>query len=176
MVENFLNTGFIKTNFINRFSILLIMKGKRGSAGEWMLVILLVLVVGAVVLFISSNIFYTKSEVEDLVNSSVSKASCEYLNLMDDSTFLRYSGQTPMQICQNIDKKPKFLFVREVVNVVEPLGHFVIYQDENYIVEPSFTSLFLGTPLGPAEDLEFTQINGYKKEVNRFTAGLLCCG
>ncbi|MEK6847936.1 MAG: hypothetical protein AABX50_02330 [Nanoarchaeota archaeon] len=146
------------------------MKGKRGSIGTWALIILLVFVVGALVLFISSRMFYTKTEVKDLVNDSVSKASCEYVSFDDAS----YFGKTPTQICNDMDKEPEFLFITESVQVISADG-FNTYNDQNYLVDRYSFKI----PLGMAVDSERSYGNpsfGYKGEVNRYTQGLLCCG
>ncbi len=148
------------------------MKGKRGSTSEWFLVFLIAVVVGGLVLFISSNIFYKKSEVytKEEVNNSLDKISCEYLLFEDTS----YFGQTPRAICESMGKEPELLFIREVVHVLSSEG-FNTYDDENYLVD---NTLF-DVPLGLAEDLERSYGNpsfGYGGDVNRISKGLLCCG
>ena len=153
------------------------MKGKRGSFSEWLFVVFLMLIIGGLVLFVSSNIFYkkadvyTKSEVENLL-----KNSCTYIEFEDDS----YFGKTPQTVCENINMKPQFLVVREVVDVMSKGGE-VVYRDVNYYVGDSknvdISSVF-SKPFGMAEDGETTYGNPSFEntgQTNTIASGLLCC-
>ena len=147
------------------------MNGKRGSAGQWLIIIFLVLLMGGLILFISSNIFYKKSQIYTKEETQkLLENSCSYI----DFSNAFYFGQTPTAICEDIKMKPKFLFIREVVSVSPAGGGNIIYQDENYLVD----TLLFNVPLGKAEDFERSYGNPSfenKGTVNRYTSGLLCC-
>lgn len=147
------------------------MKGKRGSAGEWFFVFLIAIVVGGLVLFISSNIFYKKSEVyvKDEVDELL-EDSCTYLHFSDTT----YFGQTPRSICENLEMEPEFLLIREVSHVTQQDSGFTTYVDENHRID----TLLFDEPLGGAVDREVSYgnpsfINDGK--TNTLTQGLLCC-
>lgn len=152
------------------------MKEKRGSTGEWFLFFLMAIVVGGLVLFISSNIFYVKSEVytKEEVDNSLDKVSCEYIHFADD---ISYYERTSRAICGELEKEPEALFIREIVSVFSELEGNVIYRDENYLVD---TTLF-DVPLGEVgeESIERNYGNpsfGNNGNVNKVASGLLCCG
>ena len=92
---------------------------KRGSAGEWLLVIVVVLVVGGLVLFTSSKMFYTKAGVDKILSETKQQiksegySKCESVLLTDSARSGSYKsvylGKTPRQICQGLNKDIKFL-------------------------------------------------------------------
>ena len=142
------------------------MEGEKSSSGILIVSILLILIVGGLVLFISSKMFYTKSNVDTLLED----VGCEYVDFSGVET---YMGETPNQICANMNKDAEILFVRDVVTVHFAPGD-IIYKDENYQVD----MYLFDEPLGMAENLETTYGNpsgGRTGEINRRPNGVLCC-
>ncbi|HLD15006.1 MAG TPA: hypothetical protein VJB94_00300 [Candidatus Nanoarchaeia archaeon] len=92
---------------------------KRGSASEWFLVIVVVLVVGGLVLFISSRMFYTKAGVDKMLTDTKEQiksegySKCQSVLLTDSARSSSYKseylGKTPKQICNDLNKDLKFL-------------------------------------------------------------------
>ncbi|MCX6749117.1 MAG: hypothetical protein NTW17_00010 [Candidatus Pacearchaeota archaeon] len=143
---------------------------KGGSTGEWFFVILVMLVIGGLVFFISSTMFskkaevYTKNETNNLL-----KNSCTYFDFSTGA----YLGQIPRTICKNINMEPKFLIIQENVQV-QPGSGYTIYSDTNSQVD----IISFDTVLTQAVDTPVQYGNPSAKNIgvsNKYTNGLLCC-
>jgi hypothetical protein len=165
---------------------------ESSDSNKFYMAIAFAFIVGIAVYYLTSNMFYSKSEVytkaeldeilknkltseyysknqvETLVNN---KPSCKYIDFMlaNDA----YFGQTPRSICQKIKLEPELLFIRSIATASND-GVVTYVSEATYFVSVEH----FDEPLGKATDIprEYGRPDSvYAGLVNQYTAGLLCC-
>lgn len=93
------------------------MVGKKGAAGEWIIVIVLMLIVGGISVYISYTfVSNAKAEIK-----AEGYSKCELVELTngpkDGSYKSEYASKTPRQICTAMSKQVKFVSARHEYDI-----------------------------------------------------------
>ena len=144
---------------------------KRASAGEWVLLISVVVLLNVGTYFLVINKSYSKNEVDSLVE----KIGCSYVEVYAFNPVMttanEYVGKTPTAICGSIDKSPEFVVTRDYTTVSDSTNN--IYNDENYFMDKDFSS-----PFKDAVDIQREYGHpgfGNTGTINRQRVAVLCC-
>ncbi len=87
---------------------------KRGSAGEWILILIIILGVGATATFISYSLSDSKIQaISDKLGSKADKPGCKLVEI----DFQRDAGKNDIQICNALNKEPVLRIVYKDVNI-----------------------------------------------------------
>ena len=162
---------------------------KNGSIGEWIVIFLIMLSIGVLVLFISTEQTYTKAEVDDrlsklneTLNSKSNKPACKLLEI----DFQKDAGKNDFEICSNIGKEPLLIIIsKDITHYKGPTGSIMITNFcsvERLVFSHSITETTIsniGTsisrPYGGEDCSVKDPLNGVAEKIKTTEIDILCC-
>lgn len=155
---------------------------KRGTAGEWILIIIIILGVGAAATYLSYSL--TDSKIQELstkINSKADKPGCKLVEI----DFQRDAGKNDIQICNAMNKDPVLRIVYKDVNQYKgpsgPVTTTYFCSDDRLVSSQSVTEATrtnIGTEIdnNPGGDCYAKDpLNGVAEKVTINELNILCC-